>query len=77
MSLKEKITEKYGSINKFIETVYQDKKISRQRIYQLLTDQNANPTIETMIEFSRLSEIPLEEIINEYSNRYRNNRTED
>lgn len=78
LKLKEKIEQEFGTINKFVETVYNKTNISRTHLYKLINnDQDTNPTMETMVELSRITNIPLEEIIHEYSNRYRNARIED
>lgn len=77
MTIKERIEQEYGTINKFVDTVYNKTNISRTHLYKLINnDEATNPTMETMVELSRITRIPLEEIIHEYSDRYRNSGVE-
>lgn len=77
MTIKERIEEQHGTINRFVDSVFNKTKISRTHLYQLINNNEANPTMETMVELARITNIPLEDIINEYSNRYRNPGTKD
>ncbi len=77
MKIKTRIEQKFGTINKFIDSVFNETTLSRTYLYKLINNTEANPTMETMIELARITEIPLEEIIDEYSNRYRNSGVED
>lgn len=73
-TLKEIIEARYGSINNFIHTNYDKIGMSRTYIYKLLSGEECNPSIEIMIQLSKVTEVPLEDIINEYSMRYRDSR---
>jgi DNA-binding phage protein len=77
MKIKTRIEQKFGTINKFVDSVFNETTLSRTYLYKLINNTEANPTMETMIELARITEIPLEEIIDEYSNRYRNSGVED
>ncbi len=72
LTLKERIVAKYGSINKFVDTVYPKMRMSRTHLYALLNKETINPTLETLHELAELTEVPFEEIVHEYSMRYRN-----
>jgi len=76
MTIKTRIEQKFGTINKFIDSVFNETTLSRTYLYKLINNTDTNPTMETMIELARITEIPLEEIIDEYSNRYRNSGVE-
>lgn len=76
-TLKERIEERYGSINKFIDSVQGSMTVSRTHMYKIIQNQNVNPTVETLIEVSELTDIPLEEILNEYSTRHRDRKPSD
>ena len=71
ITLKERIIKEYGSINKFVDIVYPRMKMSRTHLYALLNKEDINPTLETLHELSELTNVPFEEIIHEYSMRYR------
>ena len=75
-SIKEQVIEKYGSINNFIEENYTKMKTSRTHMYKLINQEDANPTVATMVELAQLLNIPEEAVFNEYSNRHRNKRPE-
>ena len=75
-NVKEKIVEQYGSINKFIDAVADKMSMSRTHMYKLIQNRNVNPTIDTLIELSELTNIPMEEIMNEYRNRHRDRQPE-
>ena len=77
MTIKTKVEQKFGTINKFVDSVFNKTTLSRTYLYKLINNTDANPTMETMIELARITEIPLEEIVNEYSNRYRDSGVED
>lgn len=68
--LKEKIESKYGSINKMIDIKNVECKgklpFTRQHLYDLINHKVENPGIKTLIKLSKLIEIPLEKIIDEY-----------
>lgn len=70
-TVKERIVEQHGSINKFIDSVADKMTVSRTHMYKLIQNKNVNPTIDTLIELSELTNIPMEEIMNEYRNRHR------
>jgi transcriptional regulator with XRE-family HTH domain len=72
--LKEIIEEKYGSINNFVHKNYTELGMSRTYIYKLLSGEECNPSLEIMIQLSKITSVPLEDIINEYSMRYRDSR---
>ena len=74
ITLKERIIKEYGSINKFVDHVAPRMKMSRTHLYSLLNKETSNPTIETLHELSELTNVPLEEVICEYSMRYRNKK---
>lgn len=66
-SIKKKITDEYGTINKFADAVAGKMKMSRTHLYKLINKSDVNPTIETLKELSFLTGIPLEEILDEFS----------
>lgn len=77
LTIKERIELQYGSINRFIDCRYYDLKkegISRTHIYALLNNTSCNPTVDMMVRLSKITGIPYEDIANEYSMRYRNER---
>ena len=74
MTLKERIVKEYGSINKFVDHVAPRMKMSRTHLYALLNKENTNPTLETLHELAELTNVPVEEVIREYSMRYRDQR---
>lgn len=75
-TIKEKVEKEYGTINKFIDSVYKKTRLSRTYLYQLIQNKDVNPTMETMMELARITNIALEDITHEYSNRYRDSGTE-
>lgn len=75
-TVKETIEKQYGSINKFIDAVADKMSVSRTHMYKLIQNKDVNPTIDTLIELSELTNIPMEEIMNEYRNRHRDKRAE-
>ena len=76
-TIKEKIEKEFGSINKFVDANYTKLGISRTYLYSLLNKEECNPTINILIKLSALTKIPVEEIFNEYSMRYRNGKPSD
>jgi len=79
MSIKDIIITKYGSINQFVSQnqTRLGRLKSRTHIYRLIQGKDINPTLETMTELAKILEIPLEEVVNEYSTRHRIDRTTD
>mgnify|MGYP003447000207 CR=1 FL=1 len=51
-------------------------KTSRTHMYKLINGESVNPTVETLVELSKLLNIPEEVVFNEYSTRYRNKQSE-
>lgn len=76
-TVKQHILEQYKTINKFVEAVHPRMKMSRTHLYKLINKEDVNPTMSSLIELSELTEIPLEDILNEYSLRYRDKRSGD
>lgn len=77
-TIKERIESKYESINKFIDDNHAELKrlgISRTYLYKLLNNEECNPTMYIMYKLSLLTNIPLEDIVNEYSMRYRDQQS--
>ncbi len=75
--IKSSVEERYGSINKFIEEKASQMRMSRTHMYKLLNGEDVNPTLETLRELAELTEIPIGDILNEYSMRYRDGRLKD
>ncbi len=61
------IEEKYGSVNNFVEKEKAKLPISRTHIYQLLGYKTANPGILTLSRLADLLELPLSEVIKDYT----------
>jgi DNA-binding XRE family transcriptional regulator len=76
-TIKERIEKEFGSINKFVDANYTELGISRTYLYSLLNKEECNPTINILIKLSILTKIPVEEIFNEYSMRYRDGKLSD
>ena len=76
-TIKERIEKEFGSINKFVDANYTKLGISRTYLYSLLNKEECNPTINILIRLSILTKIPVEEIFDEYSMRYRNGKPSD
>ena len=77
LTLKEKIEKEHGSINKFVDANYTKLGISRTYFYSLLNGTAFNPTIDVLNRLSILTKIPMEELFDEYSMRYRNGKPSD
>lgn len=78
LTIKDRIENEYGSINRFIDCNYLKLKkegISRTHIYALLNNTSCNPTVDMMVRLSKITGIPYEDIANEYSMRYRDERS--
>lgn len=75
-TIKERIEKEFGSINKFVDANYTKLGISRTYLYSLLNKEECNPTINILVRLSVLTKIPVEEIFDEYSMRYRNKKSE-
>ena len=76
-TIKERIEKEFGSINKFVDANYTKLGISRTYLYSLLNKDECNPTINILVRISVLTKIPVEEIFDEYSMRYRNGKPSD
>ena len=76
-TIKERIEKEFGSINKFVDANYTKLGISRTYLYSLLNKEECNPTINILVRLSVLTKIPVEEIFDEYSMRYRNGKPGD
>ena len=76
-TIKERIEKEFGSINKFVDANYTKLGISRTYLYSLLNKEECNPTINILVRISVLTKIPVEEIFDEYSMRYRNGKPSD
>lgn len=76
-TIKERIEKEFGSINKFVDANYTKLGISRTYLYSLLNKEECNPTINILVRLSILTKIPVEEIFDEYSMRYRNEQPND
>ena len=73
-TVKGRIEKEFGSINKFVDANYTRLGISRTYLYSLLNKEECNPTIGVLVKLSVLTKIPLEEITDEYSMRYRDGK---
>ena len=76
-TIKERIEKEFGSINKFVDTNYTRLGISRTYLYALLNKEECNPTVSILAKLSILTKIPLEDILYEYSMRYRDGQPSD
>lgn len=77
-TIKDRIEKEFGSINKFVDANYTRLGISRTYLYALLNKtEECNPTISILVKLSILTKIPIEEILNEYSMRYRDGKPSD
>ncbi len=77
-TIKDRIEKEFGSINKFVDANYTKLGISRTYLYSLLNkNEECNPTINILVRLSVLTKIPVEEIFNEYSMRYRDRKPSD
>ena len=76
-TVKERIEKEFGSINKFVDTNYTRLGISRTYLYALLNKEECNPTVSILAKLSVLTKIPLEDILYEYSMRYRDGQPSD
>jgi hypothetical protein len=76
-TVKERIEKEFGSINKFVDTNYTRLGISRTYLYALLNKEECNPTVSILARLSVLTKIPLEDILYEYSMRYRDGQPSD
>jgi hypothetical protein len=76
-TVKERIEKEFGSINKFVDTNYTRLGISRTYLYALLNKEECNPTVSILAKLSILTKIPLEDILYEYSMRYRDGQPSD
>lgn len=70
MSLKELIEQKFGTINKFVDVVAKFTSISRTHLYKLINMEVENPGYKTLLEFSNISGIPLEKILELYKEKF-------
>jgi DNA-binding XRE family transcriptional regulator len=76
-TIKDRIEKEFGSINKFVDANYTKLGMSRTYLYSLLNKEESNPTINILIKLSLVTKIPVEEIFDEYSMRYRNGQPSD
>ena len=76
-TIKQVILAKYKTVNQFVEAVAPRMSMSRTHLYKLINKEDVNPTMASLVELSELTEIPLGDILNEYSMRYRDSRTGD
>ena len=76
-TIKERIEKEFGSINKFVDANYTKLGLSRTYLYSLLNKEESNPTVNILVKLSVLTKIPVEEIFDEYSMRYRNGKPSD
>lgn len=74
-TIKERIEREFGTINKFVDIHYTELGVSRSYLYSLINNEVCNPTIAIMIRLANLTKIPLEDIVYEYSVRYRNKQS--
>jgi len=66
-NLKERIIEKFGSINNFYEVSRTT--LSKTQIYYMLNHPKANPTIKVMSELARVTNVPIDDITKEFQAR--------
>jgi hypothetical protein len=66
MTLKELVEQKFGTINKFVDVVHNFTTISRTHLYKLINIEVENPGYKTLLEFSTISGIPLQKILELY-----------
>ena len=65
INLKDTIISKFGSVNKFCESV-DPKVMSKQTIYKLIKNNKPNPTIMTVVALSHYLEVDILEIIDTF-----------
>jgi hypothetical protein len=65
INLKDTIISKFGSVNKFCESV-DHKVMSKQTIYKLIKNNKPNPTIMTVVALSHYLEVDILEIIDTF-----------
>lgn len=65
MNLKEMIEAKYGSINKFCDTVGKSL-LSKQTIYKMIRDKKPNPTLTTLIYLSKYLDVNFVDLVLKY-----------
>jgi transcriptional regulator with XRE-family HTH domain len=71
MPIKDKIEAVYGNTNKFVDCVRNTTSLSPSHLYRLINGTAKNPTMSSLVELARITNIPLEEILGEYSSRHR------
>jgi DNA-binding phage protein len=62
LNLKDTIISKFGSVNKFCQTI-DETVLSKQTIYKLLKNVKPNPTIMTVVALSYYLEVDILELI--------------
>lgn len=75
LTIKERIEKEYKSINNFVDLNHAKLGISRTYLYALLNKETCNPSVGIMLKLSELTNIPYEEISNEYCMRYRDQQS--
>ena len=75
MNLKEMIETKYGSINKFCDTVGKSL-LSKQTIYKMIRDPKPNPTLTTLIYLAKYLEVDFVTLVLKYKATHEENKNE-
>jgi DNA-binding XRE family transcriptional regulator len=75
MNLKQMIEAKYGSINKFSDTVGKTL-LSKQTIYKMIRDEKPNPTLTTLIYLAKYLEINFIDLVLKYKSTHEENQNE-
>jgi DNA-binding phage protein len=75
MNLKQIIEAKYGSINKFSDTVGKTL-LSKQTIYKMIRDKKPNPTLTTLIYLAKYLEINFIDLVLKYKSMHEENQNE-
>lgn len=65
MNLKEMIEAKYGSINKFCDTVGKSL-LSKQTIYKMIRDTKPNPTLTTLMYLAKYLDVNFVDLVLKY-----------
>ncbi len=65
MNLKQMIEAKYGSINKFCDTVGKSL-LSKQTIYKMIRDAKPNPTLTTLMYLAKYLDVNFVDLVLKY-----------
>lgn len=72
LNIKNKIEEKYGTVNKFFDENHYKLSISRTHLYKLISNDNdVNPTLKTLLEIADILNLSETEVIKIYIKKIR------